>query len=72
MAWNTDLLEYRPCIIHPCLRGRELGDGGKKSEGEALKRMIDETFTASKKRERNTLSRDVGRGGRIRAGELRH
>lgn len=46
---------YCPCIIHSPVygegktRGRircEEGEGG--SEGEALKRMIDETFTASK------------------------
>lgn len=45
---------YCPCIIHSPVygegktRGRTRCEGGGKSEGEALKRMIDETFTASK------------------------
>lgn len=49
MAWNTDIVLALFIPVYEEENSGRVGDGGEKSEGEALKRMIDETFTASKK-----------------------
>ena len=70
MAWNMDIVLalFIPVYGEGKTRGAN-SMRGKKRGGEALKRMIDETFTASKNA---IVTRFPEMRGRIRAGELRH
>lgn len=69
MAWNMDIVLALFIPVYGEGKTRGGGMRGEKSEGEALKRMIDETFTASKNA---IVTRFPEMRGRIRAGELRH